>query len=120
MSDFLDRLNAKTYEFDEPVSIQLEPSLDNSPGWKANIAESIFDRISLLAAAYKLHLLPAIDKYGPTRLNQIQTITLCDELDFVNTITTDVLVRQYIQGFLTVARRCAAGPHDVQLIIEGP
>ena len=71
MAGFEDRLSAETYAGEEPVSVGCA-SHDGDIDWVAEIPESIFVRAQLVADAYALHQLPAIDRNRETRINRQQ------------------------------------------------
>ncbi len=79
---YSDRFQASTYVDDEPVGVFTE--VDDPEGiW---VPERLFGRLTAVARAYDLHLLPMLGGHEPVTLNRQQVQTVLDELDLVRAI----------------------------------
>jgi hypothetical protein len=110
MTDFADRFAPERYEHDEPVTVTT-----NGAGY--DIPERLFARAQQLAAAYELHLLPSINIYERTTFNQLQCVTLADELAFLRSIISDPLLNTHLDQLRALTERCRGS--EATLTIEG-
>jgi hypothetical protein len=115
MGAFDDRFMASTYESDEPVEIELDPT-----GIRATIPERLFRRIQHIAIAYELHLLPVVDVYTRTTFVKAQCPGLFDELTFIGTVIRDDLLLSQLAHFRDAVASCIRSPGEARLVIEGP
>ena len=126
MNEYRDRFDPKKYEEDEPVAVGYGVPGTPEDWWKdiedeiAWIPESIFVRAQSIGSAYNLHLIPTINIYERTELNQSQAETLMGELGFIKTVTND----PYLHGWLERAQenvlKVMRSAKETVVIIEGP
>src|SRR5262249_41167337 len=119
MNRFADRLEEATYRSDESVSFGVSREAEE-PKWLVDLPERIFGRLQLLASAYELHVLPAIDPYAKTRLNAEQCRSLRGGLVFMPSLWSDELVRRGTAALLEVLDRAVTNPFPTEVVIEGP
>jgi hypothetical protein len=111
---FADRFLADTYARDEVVQLDYGDST-----CAVVMPERLFARAQCIARDYELHLLPIIDIYSRTRLNRPQCDTLLDEINFIATVSTDDLLREYLGRVQSLVSACVRVPQR-ELLIEGP
>jgi hypothetical protein len=114
---YQDRFDASRYASDETVSLVIEGVPDSEA---FTMPERLFNRAQQIAAAYELHLLPAIDYYGEVRLSREQVRTLRDELGFIRSVATDPLLDSYLQDAQTLIEASLRASPGVQLLVQGP
>lgn len=108
-SRFDNRYDARTYANDEPVKVfVVEGTGIDSEFW---LPERLWHRIRLVAAAFELHLLPAIDgRPDLVTLNWLQCESLLDELEFLSFALEDSLMDTIINGIVNIVES-ARGSH---------
>ena len=111
VAEFGDRVESARYAGDEPVTVSWGDQAHDVP-------ERLFVRAQLVAQAYELHLLPAIDVYARTALGREQCATLADELAFVAGLLEDALLLEHGRAMQGLAEQCARSGGE--LVIEGP
>jgi hypothetical protein len=84
------------------------------------VPEGLFVRALLVASAYELHLLPALDQYGPHELSKEQARTLADEVRLIRSVLNDDVLDPHLAALYDVALWCARSPGDASIVIEGP
>ena len=119
VSRFADRLDEATYRHDQPVSLFVARE-GSEPEWLLSVPERLFSRMQLVADAYDLHTLPAIDPYQETRFNLSQVQSLADELEFLAGVAGEPLLRGVIEGVAGVVHRVTSSPFSMELVVEGP
>lgn len=119
MDSFSDRFEPSNYEEEETVSVGLV-SIGQEIEWVTSLPEPLFVRAQAIASGYDLHLLPNIDRYEETRLNQTQCETLVEELEFILTVINDKLLASIIRPFIETLLRVARSPEGLEVVIEGP
>lgn len=82
--------------------------------------EDLFARLTLIASAYKLHQLSALDPYGPTELNREQARRVSEEAAFVAQTLNDPLLAPHLEAVQRVADYCWKHSGESWLVIEGP
>jgi hypothetical protein len=82
--------------------------------------EDLFGRLVLLAKAYDLHQLSALDPYGPTELNSEQARRLAEEAHFIAGVVNDPLLAPHLAAVGRVADYCWQHSGESWLVIEGP
>ena len=88
---FADRFDHHSYDDDQPVRLWLVEAsgIDD----ELLIPEVLWHRMRLVGAAYRLHLLPLLDRStDPVFLNSTQCDALADEIAFVEVATDDGLL----------------------------
>lgn len=121
MQDAGDPLGTSVYSGDEPVDIRaFRGPRESSVSREHAVPEGLFVRALLVASAYELHLLPALDQYGPHELSKEQARTLADEVRLIRSVLNDDVLDPHLAALFDVALWCARSPGDASIVIEGP
>lgn len=119
MDRYGDRLEASTYERDEPVGAGPVQPEGEYAGW-VWIPGQLFARMQHIAKAYELHVLPRLDFYGRNSLRREQVASLLDEIEFIGHLVDDPALRPQLERLRDVALKVARNPIETELVIEGP
>lgn len=115
---FADRLDAATYENDDDVVGVFEQTAQDADAlW---LSGQLFHRLTTVASAYRLHVLPMLGGWEPMPLNKLQCQSLLDELAFVAERLNDPLAAataQAISDFVVIRTRQPAW--EGSITIEG-
>lgn len=126
MDEYRDRFDSKMYEDEEPVAVGYGAPGTPDEWWNdieddiAWIPEPIFTRAQAIGSAYNLHLMPIINIYGRTELNQSQAETLLKELSFIKKVTNDPLLGEWLEKAQENVLRVVRSAKEMVVIIEGP
>jgi hypothetical protein len=121
MHDAGDRLDTSVFSGDEPVDIHaFRGPRESSVVREHAIPEGLFVRAMLVAEAYELHVLPALDQYGPHELSKEQARTLADEARLIRGVLNDDVLDLHLAALHDVALWCARSPGEASLVIDGP
>lgn len=117
---FCDRFSASEYEEDEPVDVKAFRGTRAASIHREHVVpERLFERILLLASAYELHVLPALDQYGPHELSQQQAETVAEELAFLQPVVNDGALAPHLTALRDLAVWCARSGESSWMHIEG-
>jgi len=121
VAGYEDRFDASTYVDDESVHLFRADRYGQDDEDEVWMAESVWHRIRLIAAAYSLHLLPVLDgSTDPVFLNSLQTATLVDELFFINAVVDDELISAQVRSIDRLALGRSHGASKDPIAIEFP
>lgn len=125
MDEYRDRFDPKKYEEEEPVAVGYGPP--GAEEWWQNIEEEIawipspiFARAQAIASGYDLHLMPVINIYVRTELNQSQAETLLSELRFIRQVANDPLLAEWLEKAEKNVLRVVQSAKELVVIVEGP
>jgi hypothetical protein len=119
--EFEHRLSTSEYEGDEPVDVRAYRGTRTASVYREHVVpERLFERILLLASAYDLHVLPALDQYGPHELNQQQAATVAEELAFLQPVVNDAALAPHLIALRELSLWCARSGESSWIHIEGP
>ena len=120
-SRYSDRFDAASFSDDEPVEIRAYRGSRRASTYDEHVMpEGLFTRLGLLASAYKLHQLSALEPYGPTELNKEQARRVAEEVRFIARVVDDRLLAPHLAAVQRVADYCWKHSGEGWLIIEGP
>ena|SRR6266540_3470274 len=120
MDRYGDRLEESTYKDDEPVGAG--PAQDDPgkyEGW-IWIPDRLFARMQHVGKAYELHVLPRLDPYARNSLGREQVESLLDEIEFLDKVVDDPVLRVQLEQLRSVALKVVREPIRTELVIEGP
>ena len=120
-TDYNDRFDATSFADDEPVEFRAHRGSRQASTYDEHVMpEALFTRLVLLASAYTLHQLPALNAYGPTELNREQARRVSQEARFIAEVVNDPLLAPHLAAVQRVADQCWKHSGEAWLIIEGP
>lgn len=118
---YADRFDPQRYEHGEVVEVRGYRGARRASIRREHVVnEDLFDRVLLLASAYKLHQVGSLDGYGPTELNKTQARSFADELGFLRTAVNDTLLEPHLAAMQAVADFCWRTTEDGWMVVEGP
>lgn len=83
------------------------------------IHEAIMERLYQIGLAYKLKYCALIDIFGDLKLNDLTCPALIAELEFVEELVNDPLLKKTIPQIIAVAQECVKQKGKVKFIISG-
>jgi hypothetical protein len=83
------------------------------------IHEAIMERIYQIGLAYKLKYCSLIDIFGDLKLNDLTCPALIAELEFVDELVNDPLLKKTIPQLVALANECVKQKGKVKFIISG-
>ena len=114
VNDYGDRLDPATY-VDDPIVVVYRAE----PAGGLDVPERVFWRLTHVAMAYQLHLLPLLGGSDPVPLNKQMIQMLIDELNFIADRLNDPVAEIWIPRILEAAQSALWQRGDAQLTIEG-
>jgi hypothetical protein len=119
MDRYGDRLEAATYEGDEPVGAGPAQDAGKYEGW-IWIPGRLFARMQQIAEAYELHVLPGLGFYDRNVLGREQLESLLEEIEFIGNVVDDPAIHPQLEQLRNVALKVVRAPTRTELVIEGP
>jgi hypothetical protein len=83
------------------------------------IHEAIMERLYQIGLAYKLKYCSLIDIFGDLKLNDLTCPLLISELEFVEELVNDSLLKETIPQIIKIAQECVKEKGKVKFIISG-
>jgi hypothetical protein len=86
---------------------------------KKEFHEAIMERLYQIGLAYKLKYCALIDIFGDLKLNDLTCPALIAELEFIEEMINDPLLKKTIPEIVSLAKECVAQKGKVKFIISG-
>ena len=83
------------------------------------IQEPIMERIYQIGLAYKLKYCALIDIFGDLKLNELGCKAIIAELEFIQEVVDDAILKKVIPEIIGVANECINQKGKVKFIISG-
>ena len=118
MKPFQDRFEIEKFDNGTMVLVGLVSDSIKKEGL-LEIHEPIMERIYQIGLAYKLKYCGLIDIFGDLKLNELQCKSIISELEFINEIIDDSILKKIIPEIIGIANECIKQKGAVKFIISG-
>jgi hypothetical protein len=121
LDDYQSLFDPSRYDANEPVEVRAYRGPRRASVFREHLVpEDLFSRALMLARAYELHQLSALDPYGPFELNKEQARRISEEAAWLAALVNDPLLEPHLHGVRKAADFCWQYSGEAGLIIEGP